>query len=402
MLVGARSFSLFRVFGVVGIVLGIAVHQVGAVRAGLDPMSALGAGSAALLSFPVYAIIRRAVTGSETLVLFEHVWAALGAVAVYAWAAGLPLLSLLDATAPAIAIALSAGRLGCLSSGCCHGGPSRTGMRYGPSIRLSPRLRAQRLFPVQLIESAALAVIAVVGLLLVGRAPGTSLVWVLLIYGVVRVANEQLRGDVRPRIFTVPVAVGSALGQIAAALVVAQVWLGPDSSSVRNVVPAAFTVAALVTLAATTARPLDPVVEHAHLDEIWRVAHELDNGTAAPVVAITSQQCTIAASREGPRLHVSLSHPDRSLLRAGHCLDLGAFERNGVVHVELDAQQLHPRQRHVGPEHVRPTGSVPTETVAFPQHVSDIVSEGPVPVDVPQPGSDTDQRSAAPAYFSAG
>ena len=70
--------------------------------------------------------------------LLEHVWVALGAVALLRWAAGAPVLPGLDVLAVGLCPFLACGRLGCVTVGCCHGQPGHA------RRRLPGRRRAAR------------------------------------------------------------------------------------------------------------------------------------------------------------------------------------------------------------------------------------------------------------------
>ena len=85
------------------------------------------------------------------------------ALAVGALAMRLPLGVVLDATAPGLLAAAAIGRLGCLFAGCCVGKP--TASRWG--LWSSDRRVGVRRIPVQLLDSAVSAVIAVLALMAV-------------------------------------------------------------------------------------------------------------------------------------------------------------------------------------------------------------------------------------------
>jgi hypothetical protein len=105
----------------------------------------------------------------------------------------------LDVFAPGIGAFLACGRLGCLISGCCHGKPSVVGIRYpGPT---HDELAGIRLFPVQLVEAAWLAIITSIAALfvLLGTIAGTAFWFWLLSYAVGRFFLDFARGDVRAR-----------------------------------------------------------------------------------------------------------------------------------------------------------------------------------------------------------
>ena len=110
---------------------------------------------------------------SQGLSVQGFVLVSLLALASLARLAELPLGVVLDAAAPALLAGQAVGRLGCLLSGCCVGRP--TASRWG--VWSSDRRLGCRRIPVQLLESAAAAVIAAVaaGAVLSGLA-GTGAV----------------------------------------------------------------------------------------------------------------------------------------------------------------------------------------------------------------------------------
>ena len=107
---------------------------------------------------------------------------------------GLAVGHLLDATVPALLLGQAVGRLGCLLGGCCVGVPTRS--RW--AVWSSDRRIGTRRVPVQLIESGAAAVLALVTGAIAWRAPTSSagLLFVagLAAYVVVRQLLFPLRG----------------------------------------------------------------------------------------------------------------------------------------------------------------------------------------------------------------
>ena len=224
-LTGAES-PAFRAVGVTGFHLAVLTVIGGALLRSLPVSTAVVVALVCAASFFVWALLRRAITGYETLVLFEHVWFAGATVVAVLWLLHAPLLPWLDVLAVALAVFLAAGRVGCAVAGCCHGHPSRIGIRY-PEDHPVPRVAGIRVFPVPLIESAGLLVIALAGAAaLPWEAPGAVLVWAMAAYAVLRFGMEALRGDRRPHVIGVPVARLAAGVQLIAALVVDTVRRG--------------------------------------------------------------------------------------------------------------------------------------------------------------------------------
>lgn len=142
---------------------------------------------------------RRAL-GRPVLIYYHHVLSFLVVAGALAAVLGAPALEHLDVTACGLAAFTALARIGCLTVGCCHGRPARRGVAYGPAhvrLGLPDYLVAVPLLPVQLIESAACAVLTVAGSVAVlqGAAPGTALVTFLIGYALVRFPLEWLRGD---------------------------------------------------------------------------------------------------------------------------------------------------------------------------------------------------------------
>lgn len=110
---------------------------------------------------------------------------------------GMSVGHLLDATVPALLLGQAIGRLGCLLGGCCVGVPTRS--RFG--VWSSDRRVGTRRVPVQLMESAAAATLALVTALVAWRVPtsqeGLLFVGGVAAYVVVRQLLFPLRGVLR-------------------------------------------------------------------------------------------------------------------------------------------------------------------------------------------------------------
>ena len=76
MRLGARRVPLFRSAGIAGYHVALLVALLAGFQAGVHPIAVLGLSGAAAVSFFLWAMLRRAVTGRESLVLLEHVWVA--------------------------------------------------------------------------------------------------------------------------------------------------------------------------------------------------------------------------------------------------------------------------------------------------------------------------------------
>jgi len=91
------------------------------------------------------------------------VLAAIGTLLAGALVSDIPVGRMLDVTTPGLLLGLSIGRLGCLFGGCCAGKP--TASRWG--LWSSDREVGVRRIPVQLIESASAASLAIAALAVV-------------------------------------------------------------------------------------------------------------------------------------------------------------------------------------------------------------------------------------------
>lgn len=130
-----------------------------------------------------------------------------GALLLWRWARwkGLEPWALADVFAPATALGLVFGRLGCLGAGCCWGKPITWpfgvswpwGVRYYARGYLPEPLLATSLHPTPLYEAlAALALFVGLSRLSARRPPpGTVALGFVLAYGLARAAIEPFRGD---------------------------------------------------------------------------------------------------------------------------------------------------------------------------------------------------------------
>jgi hypothetical protein len=371
--VGHRTIPAFRSIGIMGFHVAFVAALLTAIRTDFPLVVTAGLSATAALSFFAWGLLRRAVTGTEQLVLLEHVWVAFALVAAYLWYAGASMLSGLDVLAVGLAPFLAFGRIGCFVVGCCHGTPVQTGIRYGADHdHLPPWLIGRRLRPVPLLETGGLLVIFAISLLLVGGPPGALTVWFLAAYSVLRFGTEALRGDVRPHVGPVSVARLMSIVQLGAA-----VWIWDSvvtdrgvfafrsigdtteltgsstttwSAFITRLAPIFATLMAGALLTVVRHRRPNPLVERPHLRECWFLMAELAaslgstaNGNptssidVAPMLATTSKGLDVAVSAiDAERLHVSFHHADHD---AGPLAVLLAaepvLERNGIHHTSF-------------------------------------------------------------------
>lgn len=344
--VGARELPAFRSLGILGYHLALLTAVLTGLLAGVPVLDVVGLSATAACSFFGWALLRRAVTGRETLVLFEHVWVAILCVTAYLLATGGPLRPGLDALSVGLCVFLAFGRFGCLTVGCCHGHPSGIGVVYAGVRHHPDRLVGVRLFPVPLVEGLALLGIGSVGLALADARPGTATVWFLAAYAVVRFGAEALRGDRRPRVWGIPVARGAAVVQLLVALVASEAWLAAGGIGRRQLAAAVPLTVALLGGLLLDRRRRDPLASPDHLDETWAwivgLARSAPIGSgrdSPPATATTSLGLHLAASWSAAGLHVSFSHPGQWVGGLAHVLGLAPLARtttaeHGVVQPE--------------------------------------------------------------------
>lgn len=154
-----------------GLVLAVSVQALLVSAEGLDAraaaFSAVAAAVTGFLAAKVGFMVVHRVPPSEfasagTLIQVFLV-GAFGSLAGFAWLVDLPLLQLLDLTAPGVFAAMALARPGCWLGGCCAGRP--TASRWG--LWSSDRRIGVRRVPVQLMESALAASVAMMALALV-------------------------------------------------------------------------------------------------------------------------------------------------------------------------------------------------------------------------------------------
>ena len=153
----------------------------------------------AAVCFVVLAFVTKMLRGTESLTYYHHEIAILSccAVALTLWRQ--PVLPYLDIAVLSLGVFLAFGRGGCFLVGCCHGGPSAWGVRYGADAVAAgfPRhLEGVRVLPLQLIEAAwVLATVAAGVWIARHEAPGNAFAWYSIVYGWGRFGLEFLRGD---------------------------------------------------------------------------------------------------------------------------------------------------------------------------------------------------------------
>ena len=300
---GCAERPAFRSLGVAGYHAALVATFGAGLLAGRSLLVLAAVAAVCAGSFFAWAYVRRAIGGSETLVLLEHVWLAALAAAGTLHLLGEPILPYLDAVSVGLAVFLAFGRAGCLLVGCWHGHPSSSGVRYGGACArdgFPAHLVGVRLFPVQAIELLGLAGIALGGLLSgSGPEPGRALIWFLVAYAVLRFGLEGLRADERPHLLGLSQARWMALGELGVALALGERWRSPPRVAALGILVATLVVALIL------ARRFDPrrrLLAPAHLAELRALvraslAHtEATGDSVVPIPEVRRTSLHVSAS----------------------------------------------------------------------------------------------------------
>lgn len=195
-----QSWPAFKSCGGVGLILALSLVLSLTAQRGGSLVVMLLLGLLACLTFLALAMASKIIHGKENLTFYHHLIAILITTTAALWLLHRPLLFYLDILILGVGLFHVCGRLGCLLVGCCHGRPSRWGIRYRKEHAAEGfpfYLVDVRLFPVQAVESLwVLGLVFVGSLLVLGKQqPGTALVWYLIGYGSGRFCFEFQRGD---------------------------------------------------------------------------------------------------------------------------------------------------------------------------------------------------------------
>jgi Prolipoprotein diacylglyceryl transferase len=223
-------------------------------------------------AFVIAVAVATAIKGREWIVFYQAAFASLASAAGVAWIAGAQVGRVLDVTVLGIGTFLVLGRLGCFHVACCHGRPLRgaarwwrPGVVYGAAhveVGFWPRWQGRALVPVQLIESAASALLVAAAIGFASQAGDAALIYGVG-YSCARFALELWRGDpVRP------FARGLSEAQWASLLVLA--IAGAARPALATIVPLAVIGAAAAALIAR--RRARELLLPPHLHELDRLA----------------------------------------------------------------------------------------------------------------------------------
>ena len=198
-----RARPTFRLLGYAGTAAAVLLAEAVTLVNGRSPATMAAIALAGALTFLLLVAATVVWSGQERIVYYHHEIGVLAVAAGVAAVLGGPVLPYLDATAVGLGAFLALGRIGCLHAGCCHGRARRGGVRYGrrhAEEGLAPAFVGVPLFPLQAVESAFAALLAVTATAVaVTSAPGTAAALYVTAYAVARFGLEPLRGDaVRP------------------------------------------------------------------------------------------------------------------------------------------------------------------------------------------------------------
>lgn len=308
-----REWIGFQVAGVAGLSAGLGLALALADTCGLSQLVVLAIFATGVLTFLALAMATKIVAGEEALTYYHHEIAVMAAVTLLVRATGNPVLPYLDITALGIGTLLAFGRVGCLWAGCCHGRPSRCGIRYGAAhVRegLPPYYAGVRLFPVQALESLLVSAIVAAGFVMLrSPVPGAVFAYYVVAYGAARFALEALRGDA-PR----PHWMGFSEAQWTSALVLCMVI----AAEYRGALPFSPSHAALLVAVAGSMvamrvgrRPESKLAAPRHVRELAEAVAALSSGPDGIELRVTSLGIALSKGHTnldaGPTTFYSLS-----------------------------------------------------------------------------------------------
>jgi hypothetical protein len=195
-----ERYSGYKCCGYFGLVLAFVQSAIVVSHLDLAQLTLWGITGVAVLSFSALTMAAKILAGEEIIVFYHHGALFVATTALFLRVSGQPVLPYLDITIIGLGMFLACGRLGCLSVGCCHGRPSRWGVRYGREAvetGFPSWLEGVRLFPVQALESLWVFCIVVAGTVWIwkGSVPGAVFAFYIVAYAFGRFFLEFLRGD---------------------------------------------------------------------------------------------------------------------------------------------------------------------------------------------------------------
>jgi hypothetical protein len=195
---------MFQLCGYTGFLLGFVQSVLLVKHLGLSQLTLLGITGTVILTFYVLMMVTKILADGEVIIYYHHEIAVIATSALFLWLTRQPVLPYLDVLVLGLGLFLTSGRIGCFMVGCCHGRPSRWGVRYGESHAQAgfPRyLVGVKLFPIQAIESVVAFCIVGCGLFLILKVhePGSVFLFYVISYGCGRFSIEFFRGDAARR-----------------------------------------------------------------------------------------------------------------------------------------------------------------------------------------------------------
>ena len=240
-----RGTSTYTVLGFVGYAAGNLVAALLATAWGLTLGERLISFLLPPLSFLAVVYTARRIMRRERIVFYQTTLAGVVVVALAAAIVGGNVARCLDIVVVGYGVFLVFGRVGCFSVACCHGRPARFGVVYGHrhvNLGFWWRWSGRRLWPVQLLESAASLILVVAGLVVGWGAPGEPALIYCVGYGASRFAFEMVRGDsARPQLYGLSEAQWTATVTLIAC---AMIW--PNSATIAPAVALALASLMLV------------------------------------------------------------------------------------------------------------------------------------------------------------
>jgi prolipoprotein diacylglyceryl transferase len=201
----ASLFSLdprraFGVCGGLGFAIGMPLAMLMTAHLGLSLRLTAGAAFAGIAALLATGMAPKIFTGEECFVYFRDILPIFVVIAVIIRVMHQPVLIYLDIMTVGAGAFHACGRIGCLLVGCCHGRPSRWGIRYCQShaeCGFASYYLGVRLFPIQAVESLFVFCLVAIGTVILwkGTPPGSALAFYIVAYALGRFFIEFARGD---------------------------------------------------------------------------------------------------------------------------------------------------------------------------------------------------------------
>ncbi len=268
-----KRINSFIFFGVLGYLLGVSVGIVLSIKLHLSVQIILMMSLISMIVFFLLAYIVKVVSREENIVYYHHEIAITICCTLVLIFLKQPILPYLDVMILGIGTFLIFGRLGCFSVGCCHGKPSKYGVKYDENhVRegFTWYYKNIKLFPVQLVEAsfAAFIVITGIALLIIKVKPGTVFLYYSISYSLFRFFIEFFRGDSER-----PIWVGVSEAQWTSVILVFvlfimsyyhwfPVYLG------HTIVSAILFVSLIITIIIYNIKGTNRLINHKHIPEI--------------------------------------------------------------------------------------------------------------------------------------